>query len=177
MKSLFKLNLTIFIVVVILSGCSTHKYDQTLDNQITAFQIKADQQFVTWYAKAMAEDVKTVSPVAACNAAPVMAGQSLSLISPSSETDSQFFNSAETDLSLIESRTKLLNNNPAIDQQMFGLRNIFYQIKYKRQHCSVQDSPAYISIQRKQVSVILQAMLTYQLVLKNGSGITQTNQG
>lgn len=163
----------VFFAVIILSGCSTHKYDQALDNQITAFQLKADQQFVTWSAQAMADNQQPVALAAPCKAAPVAAGQSLSLISAPSEPDSQFFNSAETDLSLIESRTKMLNNNPAIDQQMLGLRNIFYQIKYKRQHCSVQDSPAYISIERKQVSVILQAMLTYQQVLRNGSGNTQ----
>lgn len=159
--------------VMMISGCTSHQYDPTLDKQITAFQLKADQQFVTWTAQAMADNSHAATPVAACQAAPVKAGQPLSLITPSSESDSAFFNTVETDLSMIELRTRILNNNPAIDQQVFGLRNIFYQIKYKRQHCSKSDSPAYINIQRKQVSVILQAMLTYQLVLKNGSATTQ----
>lgn len=170
MNSIIKARVAMCIIVMTMAGCSTHQYDPTLDNQITDFQLKADRQFVAWTAQAMADNPPPVTPVVACQAAPVAAGQALSLISAPSEPDSQFFNSAETDLTLIESRTKTLNNNPAIDQQMFGLRNIFYQVRYKRQHCSQQDSPAYINIQRKQVKVILQSMLTYQLVLKNGTG-------
>ncbi|MFD3224734.1 hypothetical protein [Rahnella aceris] len=173
MKSIIKFSVAMFIVVMTMTACSTHQYDLTLDNQITEFEIKADRQFVTWTAQAMADNTQPAVPVVACQAAPVVAGQTLSLISPLSEPDSQFFNSAETDLALIESRTKALNNNPEIDQQIFGLRNIFYQIKYKKQHCSQQDSPAYIAIQRKQVSVIMQSMLTYERVLKNGSGTSQ----
>ncbi|AYA07330.1 hypothetical protein D3Z09_12540 [Rahnella aquatilis] len=173
LKSIIKFSVAMFIVVMTMTACSTHQYDLTLDNQITEFEIKADRQFVTWTAQAMADNTQPAVPVVACQAAPVVAGQTLSLISPLSEPDSQFFNSAETDLALIESRTKALNNNPAIDQQIFGLRNIFYQIKYKKQHCSQQDSPAYIAIQRKQVSVIMQSMLTYERVLKNGSGTSQ----
>lgn len=173
MKSIIKFSVAMFIVVMTMTACSTHQYDLTLDNQITEFEIKADRQFVTWTAQAMADNTQPAVPVVACQAAPVAAGQTLSLISPLSEPDSQFFNSAETYLALIESRTKALNNNPAIDQQIFGLRNIFYQIKYKKQHCSQQDSPAYIAIQRKQVSVIMQSMLTYERVLKNGSGTSQ----
>lgn len=173
MKSIIKFSVAMFIVVMTMTACSTHQYDLTLDNQITEFEIKADRQFVTWTAQAMADNTQSAVPVVACQAAHVAAGQTLSLISPLSEPDSQFFNSAETDLALIESRTKALNNNPAIDQQIFGLRNIFYQIKYKKQHCSQQDSPAYIAIQRKQVSVIMQSMLTYERVLKNGSGTSQ----
>lgn len=173
MKSIIKFSVAMFIVVMTMTACSTHQYDLTLDNQITEFEIKADRQFVTWTAQAMADNTQPAVPVVACQAAPVVAGQTLSLISPLSEPDSQFFNSAETYLALIESRTKALNNNPAIDQQIFGLRNIFYQIKYKKQHCSQQDSPAYIAIQRKQVSVIMQSMLTYERVLKNGSGTSQ----
>lgn len=170
MKSKIKYAVAICFALVVITGCHSHQYDPTLDNQITAFQLKADQQFVIWSAQAMADNISAnKTPVVACQAAPVVPGQTLSLISPASEPDSLFFNSAETDLSLIEGRTKTLNNNPAIDQQMFGLRSIFYQIKYKRQHCSERDSPAYINIERKQVFVILQAMLTYQLVLKNGS--------
>ncbi|AZP42533.1 hypothetical protein EJP81_12015 [Rahnella aquatilis] len=173
LKSIIKFSVAMFIVVMTMTACSTHQYDLTLDNQITEFEIKADRQFVTWTAQAMADNTQPAVPVVACQAAAVAAGQTLSLISPLSEPDSQFFNSAETDLALIESRTKALNNNPAIDQQIFGLRNIFYQIKYKKQHCSQQDSPAYIAIQRKQVSVIMQSMLTYERVLKNGSGTSQ----
>ena len=173
MKSIIKFSVAMFIVVMTMTACSTHQYDLTLDNQITEFEIKADRQFVTWTAQAMADNTQPAVPVVACQAAPVAAGQTLSLISPLSEPDSQFFNSAETDLALIESRTKALNSNPAIDQQILGLRNIFYQIKYKKQHCSQQDSPAYIAIQRKQVSVIMQSMLTYERVLKNGSGTSQ----
>lgn len=170
LKLRIQFQVAILIIVMAMAGCSTHQYDTTLDNQITEFQIKADRQFVTWSAQAMADNTQPASPVVACQAAPVAAGQPLSLVSSFSEPDNQFFNSTETDLALIESRTKVLNNNPAIDQQMSGLRNIFYQIKYKRQHCSQQDSPAYINIQRKQVAVIMQSMLTYQLVLKNGTG-------
>ncbi|WP_254311021.1 hypothetical protein [Rahnella aceris] len=173
MKSIIKFSVAMFIVVMTMTACSTHQYDLTLDNQITEFEIRADRQFVTWTAQAMADNTQPAVPVVACQAAPVAAGQTLSLISPLSEPDSQFFNSAETDLALIESRTKALNNNPAIDQQIFGLRNIFYQIKYKKQHCSQQDSLAYIAIQRKQVSVIMQSILTYERVLKNGSGTSQ----
>lgn len=169
MKSKIKYAIATFFAVIAIAGCHSHQYDPTLDNQITAFQLKADQQFVTWSAQAMADNNSAATPVVACHAAPVAAGQALSLISAPSEPDSAFFNSVETDLSLIELRTKTLNINPAIDQQIFGLRNIFYQIKYKRQHCSEHDSPAYINIERKQVFTILQAMLTYQLVLKNGS--------
>ncbi len=162
--------IAIYITFIVISGCTTVRYDPILDNQITEFQIKADRQFVTWSAQAMADNTQPASPVVACQAAPVAAGQPLSLVSSFSEPDNQFFNSTETDLALIESRTKVLNNNPAIDQQMSGLRNIFYQIKYKRQHCSQRDSPAYINIQRKQMAAIMQSMLTYQLVLKNGTG-------
>lgn len=179
MKSKIKYTVAICFAAIVITGCHSHPYDLTLDNQITAFQLKTDQQFVTWSAQAMAdnttaanapaEHASVVTPPVACQAAPVVAGQTLSLISPASEPDSQFFNSVETDLTLIEARTKMLDNNPAIDQQIFGLRNIFYQIKYKRQHCSERDSPAYINIERKQVFAILQAMLTYQWVVKDGS--------
>jgi hypothetical protein len=169
LKSIMKTGIAIFIVVMTITGCSTHQYDPALDKQITDFQVKADRQFVAWTAQAMTDNTQPASPVVTCHAAPVVAGQPLLLISPLSEPDSAFFNSAETDLALIESRTKILNNNPAIEQQMSGLRNIFYQIKYKRQHCSQQDSPAYITLQRKQVAVIMQSMLTYELVLKNGT--------
>ncbi|MFU2317616.1 hypothetical protein [Rahnella sp. PCH160] len=173
MKLKIRSVIAVCFAVMMISACTSHKYDPTLDNQITAFQLKADQQFVSWTAQAMADNSLAAKPVVACQAAPVMTGQPLSLISPPSESDSAFFNSVETDLSMIELRTRILNNNPAIGQQMSGLRNIFYQIKYKRQHCSQYDSPAYINIQRKQISAILQAMLIYQLVLKNGATTTQ----
>lgn len=75
LKSIMKTGTAIFIVVMTMTGCSTHQYDPALDKQITDFQSKADRQFVAWTAQAMTDNTQPASPVVACHAAPVVAGQ------------------------------------------------------------------------------------------------------